>query len=53
MIFVSHITHGNVLSQSGTIVQLAQQLPYGAVTFWIGGGFQVPSRIEGGVSFGQ
>ncbi len=26
---------------------------YGALTFLIGGGFQVPSRIEGGVSFGQ
>ena len=26
---------------------------YGADTFWIGGGFQVPSRMEGGVSFGQ
>jgi hypothetical protein len=26
---------------------------YGALTFSIGGGFQVPSRIEGGVSFGQ
>ena len=25
---------------------------YGA-TFWIAGGFQVPSRIAGGVSFGQ
>jgi hypothetical protein len=26
---------------------------YGALAFAIAGGFQVPSRIEGGVSFGQ
>ena len=26
---------------------------YGALALAIGGGFQVPSRIEGGVSFGQ
>jgi hypothetical protein len=26
---------------------------YGVLAFAIGGGFQVPSRIEGGVSFGQ
>ena len=41
------------LARFGNWIIRREIVAYGAELFTIGGGFQVPSRIEGGVSFGQ